>query len=103
MASKTLQQDYLDTKALYEDAVDVTQTDTKTVVVLNFKALQLLRIKTLQQELFDFQMQISLGSIGPEERASKLQHLDTTLQAYGRCAAAPIVGSSSPPPDDIIN
>jgi hypothetical protein len=57
--------------------------DPKTAVVLNFKDLQLLRIKDLQQKLFDHQMRFSVGGITPERWEDTLKSLDEHLLAYG--------------------
>jgi hypothetical protein len=65
------------------DIIEFSQTDTKTAVVLNFKDLQLFRIKDLQQELFDLQMRLRLGGIPPGDYHKQLKHLDETLLAYG--------------------
>ncbi|KAN0095156.1 hypothetical protein V8E51_015867 [Hyaloscypha variabilis] len=79
-----LEREYLGLKASYENAAALAQTDTKKVVVLNFKALQLLRIKSLQQELFTMQMRFTLGGFAAEEYPAKLELLDTTLSNYGK-------------------
>lgn len=75
---------FQDAKQAYEDAVAVTHTNTGNIVVLNFKALQLLRIKTLQQELFDLQMRLQFGGFTADEYNQKLTVLDTTLTSYGQ-------------------
>jgi hypothetical protein len=82
-----VEREYFNLKASYENAVALNQTDTEKVVVLNFKALQLLRIKTLQQELFNLQMRFTLGGFTAEEYPAKLEHLDKTLRNYGRTLA----------------
>lgn len=81
--SASSQHEYTNLKASYENAVTLLETDTKKVVVLNFKALQLLRIKTLQQELFTLQMKLTLGGFAPDEYPAKLKLLDATLIQYG--------------------
>jgi hypothetical protein len=83
---------FLDAKRAYEDAVAITQTNTSNIVVLNFKALQLLRIRTLQQKLFDLQMGLQIGGFTPDEYDSKISVLDSTLQNYGQSERRP--GSS---------
>lgn len=50
--------------------------------MLNFKALQLLRIKALQQELFSLQMRFTLGGFAANEYSTKLDLLDATLANY---------------------
>lgn len=81
--STSVQHEYANLKASYENAVTLLETNTKKVVVLNFKALQLLRIKTLQQELFTLQMKLTLGGFSPQEYPVKLEQLDATLAQYG--------------------
>ena len=78
------EQEYLNIKASYENAVALTGTDTEKVVVLNFKVLQLLRIKSLQQELFRLQMRHKLVGFKAGEYPRQLEHLDNTLYSYGR-------------------
>jgi len=78
------EREYKTLKDAYDNAVALTQTDTKKVVILNFKSLQLLRIKALQQELFSMQLRFMLGGFTPEEYPSKLEHLDSTLHSYGK-------------------
>jgi hypothetical protein len=81
--SASFQQEYTNLKASYENAVTLLETNTKKVVVLNFKALQLLRIRTLQQELFTLQMKLTLGGFSPEEYPANLEQLDAALAQYG--------------------
>lgn len=66
----------------FQDILDLGEADPKTTVVLNFKDLQLLRIKTLQQKLFDHQMRFRLGGYGPEQFEDALKILDEDLMAY---------------------
>lgn len=70
----------------YEDGYDLARTNTKKLLVLNFRVLQLLRVKQLQQELFDMQMRFTLKSIPMDSRSreSSIEKLDETLQRYGR-------------------
>ncbi|KAK5219994.1 hypothetical protein LTR72_007525 [Exophiala xenobiotica] len=75
---------FLNAKQAYQDAIAITETNTKNIVVLNFKALQLLRIKSLQQELFDLQMRFQLGGYSPDEYSQSLVTLDSTLQNYAQ-------------------
>lgn len=76
--------DFVDAKRGYDDAIAVAHTNTGNIVVLNFKALQLLRIKSLQQELFDFQMELHLGLFSANDYDRKVSALDDTLQKYGQ-------------------
>ncbi|KAF1344154.1 hypothetical protein BDV97DRAFT_403101 [Delphinella strobiligena] len=44
----------------WEDGIDFTRINTKKLLVLNFRVLQLSRVETLQQELFDMQTRFAL-------------------------------------------
>lgn len=74
--------EYVTLKASYDNAVTLLKTNTKKIIVLNFKALQLLRIKSLQQELFTLQMKFILGGITLEEYPTNLEQLDLVLSNY---------------------
>jgi hypothetical protein len=69
--------------SVFRDIVTFSQADAKSAVVLNFKDLQLLRIKDLQQKLFDHQMRLRVGGIAPERYQDALKILDEDLAAYG--------------------
>jgi hypothetical protein len=71
--------------SVFRDIVTFSQADAKSAVVLNFKDLQLLRIKDLQQKLFDHQMRLRVGGIAPERYRDALKILDEDLVAYGWC------------------
>jgi hypothetical protein len=75
--------EFLNLKASYENALALTETDTSNVVVLDFRTLQLLRIKSLQQELFRMQMRFILGGFTASEYPAKLRQLDEALSNYG--------------------
>jgi hypothetical protein len=96
MEAITSSQDYEEqlNSAAYRNAVDLVQTDTKRVLVLSFKALQLLRIKSLQQELFDLQMRIRLGGIRPEDYQAPLVHVDNRLLTYGNFSVILMIASA---------
>jgi hypothetical protein len=79
-----IQREYLNLKQSYEDAEALTKTNTSKVVVFNFKALQLLRIKSLQQELFRMQLRFTLGGFTSEEYPGGLKSLDASLCNYGQ-------------------
>ena len=85
--------EYLSLKALYDAARVVTQTDTKSLVVLNFKALQLLPIKRLQNELFNLHMNLVLGAVKQGEEEETLAQIEITLKDYcalDRCLKTPL-------------
>lgn len=66
----------------WEDGIDFTRINTKKLLVLNFRVLQLSRVETLQQELFDMQTRFALEGtrMDSTSRASSIEKLDETLQ-----------------------
>ncbi|KAF4632146.1 hypothetical protein G7Y89_g5973 [Cudoniella acicularis] len=71
------------TKESFEDASEISKNDSRRLVVLNFKTLQLIRIKALQRELFDLQMKFRLQGVLSSEYLSSRDKLDETLGKYG--------------------
>lgn len=57
--------------------------DSRRIVVLNFRALQLLRIQSLQQELFRLQFAFKIIASTDAGYWGKLIELDTALASYG--------------------
>lgn len=87
MAAQTIfpaEQEFQSHKDAYNNAVALLEIDTKKVIIFNFKSLQLLRIKALQQELFSLQLRFTLYGFTPEEYPSKLELLDSKLRSYGQ-------------------
>lgn len=74
--------DFTNVEQSYEKAAELSRTDSERVVVLNFKALQLLRIRSIQREPFSMQMKFRLGGITFEDYPRKLNRLDDLLDKY---------------------
>lgn len=70
-------------RSAFKAIQEFSKADPKTAVVLNFKDLQLLRIKDLQQKLFDHHMRFKVGGVAPERYEDALKILDENLLAYG--------------------
>lgn len=69
-------------KRVFKDIRNFNEAEPETAVVLNFKDMQLLRIKDLQQKLFDHHMRFRVGGIAPERYEDALKSLDEDLLAY---------------------
>lgn len=80
MADK--EREYLDFNTLFIKALRVSQTHNARIVILNFKVLQLIRLKSLQEELLKLQTGFELGGFTDSEYPARLNQLDETLNRY---------------------